>query len=754
MRRSAPTTRTPHPSGDAERLGRFSVNRIRGGAYPGAIMQTAPIPHRRRIPVMLLSLAAALFLFGSVVHGEEAWPRGLVVQFVREDLRDARIARLPVLRVPAGESPTPFLAPGPFQAIFEGFIEIEFIDDYTFFLSGRGKARLEIDGKLVLEASGDLRAAEAKSVELDSGQRPLRLEYTSPATGEAHVQLDWSSFDFVREPVSPLVVAHDPSGNSPAMELLRRGETLRRGRSLVASRRCLGCHRSEALPAAMPELHSELPRLDGITQRLQPDWLARWIAQPTAARHSATMPQVFDASAASQRADDIVAYLLSLSDGLPVRSSRPLTKEARENGAALFDKIGCVACHLPPGEAPDGGDDDRLALDHVDGKWRSAALVEFLLMPTRHYPAIAMPNFRLSGREAIDLAAYLIPAKDSGAATTTRDRPKSDPAAGRKSLEESGCLGCHELSGHSNRLAAPPFAALTKLSGDAASRGCLAERESATGAAPWFGFSIDERQSLQAFLGLQQRGAHPLEMLRRDSDVEYAQRRIETLRCNACHGRDGVLDQWSSREVGDPAGAPIGVREALATSEPELLQTRPRLTWSGEKLHADWLAVFLSDRERPPLRPWLEARMPAFALDAQRFARGLALQHGVLPERSDSESVANSLVDAEAVRVGEKLVAKDGGFACNTCHSLAGVEAEGVFDAKGPDLAGIPLRLRKSFYHRWMLNPLRLSPGTKMPEFASEGRSPYGEYYDGDAAQQFEALWQLFLTKAPEFRRP
>jgi hypothetical protein len=52
-----------------------------------------------------------------------------------------------------------------------------------------------------------------------------------------------------------------------------------------------------------------------------------------------------------------------------------------------------------------------------------------------------------------------------------------------------------------------------------------------------------------------------------------------------------------------------------------------------------------------------------------------------------------------------------------------------------------------------MRAPLRLEPGTKMPQFFPDGRSPLVEVLDGDAARQIEALWQ-YLLEGENLRPP
>ena len=195
-------------------------------------------PAKRIGSIAFLSLVT---LGAGVVHAADMNP-GLVISFERLDdsaARDSRLARMPALYVPQGESPTPFLDRGRFRAVWEGFLEVEFIDDYTFSAEGRGAIRLEIDGKLVLEGADHASLANLgqKTLELEDGLRPFMLRYESPPSGDAVVRLFWSSFDFMREPVHPGALRHDPRHAG-----LVAGARLRRGRDLVASRQCRACH--------------------------------------------------------------------------------------------------------------------------------------------------------------------------------------------------------------------------------------------------------------------------------------------------------------------------------------------------------------------------------------------------------------------------------------------------------------------------------------------------------------------------------
>ena len=71
-----------------------------------------------------------------------------------------------------------------------------------------------------------------------------------------------------------------------------------------------------------------------------------------------------------------------------------------------------------------------------------------------------------------------------------------------------------------------------------------------------------------------------------------------------------------------------------------------------------------------------------------------------------------------------------------------------VFEAPGINLAYSAERLRHDYYLRWVLNPLRIDPETKMPKFADEkGKTPLTDHFEGDAVQQYEAIWQYLHSQ-------
>jgi hypothetical protein len=208
------------------------------------------------------------------------------------------------------------------------------------------------------------------------------------------------------------------------------------------------------------------------------------------------------------------------------------------------------------------------------------------------------------------------------------------------------------------------------------------------------------------------------------------------LRCDACHKRDGEQ----------------ALRMAVLTEEsesgltPELL---PDLTWAGEKLHRSWAEQQIAGKIDARVRPWLKARMPAFPAYAAALAAQIEAEHGLGSTPHEAE------VQPELARIGEQLTLKEN-LDCRQCHGMGDLEPMG--DEKTKLAPGINFgfakdRLRRDYYHRFVLDPPRWDISTRMPKLAVDGRTTkVTKFYQGDAAQQFEAIWHYLQTVPPPSR--
>lgn len=228
--------------------------------------------------------------------------------------------------------------------------------------------------------------------------------------------------------------------------------------------------------------------------------------------------------------------------------------------------------------------------------------------------------------------------------------------------------------------------------------GCL-EVNPAT--APQYDLTRTQRADLIAFLAS---GNHSTVL----PPADYTTRAIQFLRCDRCHSDNNL-------------------------PSPQAL---------GGKLKPEWSASFIGGVNEVKPRPWLNARMPAFKAYATNIAIGLAALHGYARETS-----ADGAVDAQLVKVGERLISANGGFACVACHAVGSNSLQVVVESPGVNLAYSGERLLPDYFRRWLMNPIVIDPGTKMPAyFDAEGRSQLTEFFDGDAQKQIDAMWHYIRS--------
>ena len=629
--------------------------------------------------------AAPAIIFSLSVPGRAAEIKptpGLLVTYAVENHSDTVVSPNVWFYADPGKSPSPFLPDGKFTASWTGTLSVDLRGEYIFRAELNGVLKLEINGETILESvgQGDAPSDPSKPVKLNKGPNSLRATFSSPASGPAFIRLQWSEKGILWEPLPREALLHVETPE------FQKAENLRLGRELFLEHRCLKCHRHANFKNGLPELEMNAPDFEGIGTRRNADWLRRWIRDPKSLRKTAHMPQLFHDAKANENAGAIAAFLASL------KSSDPTGPEPKSDladpGKTLAGKLNCAGCHNLPDDPKI--DDAKISLKNVREKFAPGRLVAFLQKPDAHFAWIQMPNFQLSADEAASLDAYL---------NSVADKPNEISVSteaglverGKKLVQSSGCLNCHQLK-LENQFSTKTLADL-KWAG-----GCLAEKPDETSHSPRFNFSPAEREALQAF------GTTDKTSLGRHVPMEFAERQTRLLNCRACHGQ---------------------------------LEGFPPLELLGGKLKPEWSAKFIGGEIRYKPRPWLEARMPAFAKRAPALAIGLAAQHGYPPQTPSEPAVSQDLV-----KIGQKLISSDGGFSCISCHAVADQKATQVFESEGINLAYPADRLLPQYYQRWVRSPPRIDPASKMPiYFDEEGKSPLTEILGGDAGKQIDAIW-------------
>ena len=678
-------------------------------------------------------MGAALALLGALtVLARATDTNGFAVKFTSADGKVSDTMVLPNLwlYVEAGQPATPFLPPGKFTAVFEGRIVGDLRANYFFKAEELGGTlRLEVNNVVVLDTGTPCTLSQA--VQINKGPNRIKATLTSRA-GNSFVRVGWTEKGTNVNPIPNSWITHAVTPE------LQQAEMVYLGRELFLENRCAQCH-TEKFAAPVPELAMDAPQLDGLGARRNYGWLAQWILDPRSTRASVHMPKLLNGPKAKEDAEAIAAYLTSLKTEPPV----PMVKRAApfgDNGRAIdeitqrsgvnarskagdgneqpvnqnqerlpiFERLHCAACH----NAPDKTENDaaKISLKHVAQKFSGGKLAEFLEKPEHHFAWIRMPNFKLASPEAKELAEFLLKHADRAEATAAPTN-QAVLQRGQQLVQSTGCLNCHRVDKLGNQFTAP---ALAKLRPEA--KGCLAVKHGASSKAPDFAFTPKEREASLAFLQADRAS------LTRHSPLEFATRETRLLNCTACHGNIDLV---------------------------------PAFEGLGGKLKPEWAAAFLAGAPfkvradiHPKGEPWVAARMPAFPARAQWLAEGLAMQQGYPPK-----TPAEGPVDEEAAKIGHKMIGKDNGLSCISCHAVNGTPALEVFESEGLNFGLTGSRLLKPYFFRWMRAPLAVDPQTKMPGYFEDGRSALTDYYEGDGEKQINALYE-YIRQGEKMAEP
>jgi cbb3-type cytochrome oxidase cytochrome c subunit len=661
-----------------------------------------------------VSVVAEVALAAPVPQGSLARGAKVTFETVRGDqVRHSQRARLLSLAVDRGETPTPFLPVGAFRATYEVMVTLPARDRMKFHLDGRGKVKLTINGKVALEGSLSLRKSleTKKAVRLKKGGNDIQIEFESAARGDGALRVFWSGFDFGFEPITPEVMSY-PATDAAVLA----GEQLRQGHQLFVERRCARCHDFDELrlaDSAYLELDRTGPDLRLVGSRVQQGWMAKWMEDPHEVRPEATMPKF---PLAGSDAVDLASYLVTLGEPQPHAG---FAKQQVEAGAERYRELGCVACHTRTDETKkDAESSNRIHLAFVKEKWHASGLLAYLQDPSAHYSDVRMPNLKVSVEDAGNLAAYLL--KDAAPLPVKN----GDQKKGRRLVRKYGCFLCHVFGED-----IPPVdRVFPRYRNLKPKRGCLADKPG--GDAPDHHLVEEDRDALRAFLPFAN------EVPFRKSPLGFGARQIVAERCTACHALDGQASTWAR------LAEKWSEDEPLPPEQDPVAQGLPSLTWVGSKLQPSWIRKFIIG-DLPSPRPWLTARMPKFEKHGAALADGLVREHGYL---SKDEPIRAG--GANLAMHGGRLMQQGTGFGCVQCHAVGNKKAEQVFEREGINLVTARKRLRHEYYTRWLADPTRLDPDARMPKYAdNNGKTAFVDVLAGDAAKQFEAIWQALGDK-------
>ncbi len=506
--------------------------------------------------------------------------------------------------------------------------------------------------------------------------------------------------------------------------------------------------------------------------------------------------------------NSVVAYLVKRSGG----SAYPAPPKGDQTaGKKTLETVGCLGCHVI-GDDKRGikgipSASFRYHGPHLDGtgsKVNAGWLYSWVRNPKAYWHDTRMPNLRLSEKEGADVTAYLMSLRNDGFSNQTRpalDKKMRDTIVGEylksqfsvkqsdeklqamsdeertqflgeKTIARHGCFGCHTITGFEK--ATPIGTELTEEGSKLVERldfgfeegriphtlpgwvhrKLLEPRVFDVGKVkrpeellrmPKFHFTTDEADSLVTAVLSMTKEQIPLAAQKRLSAderfVEKGRRMVRNYNCQACHqiGEEGGTFRAIVQDQLESSGGDTLQAQALS---PPLLYNDKAKIGEGARVHTDWLHAFLANPENK-VRPWLQVRMPSFEFDeTQRntITHYFASQDGV-PYPYEPKPAT----DPALLAVGRELFGK---WQCVKCHVVAGKLPNQDPANMAPDLAKVPSRLRAAWIDRWLADPLRIAPGTRMPtNFPVEAsENAYPEILGGDQQKQIAAVRTYLLS--------
>ncbi len=704
---------------------------------------------------LLVALVLPVFAPAQEVKRAELKP-GLI--FTAKDKGGFAVSRLEPtvgLTLLAGDAPHP-RSDGGETFTWTGYIQIVSAGKYTFAGELLGKLTVAIGDQTVLTQTvkgGDKAAwMGGGEVELKAGIQPFTatLERTDKI---ARVSLQWRGPRFRDEPIPHFFFGHTEKQRPASFTDDVKRE---HGRLLFEELACAKCH----TPAADDKMAKGLaertgPNLTKLVERAYPGWVDAWLADPKKLRPHTAMPAVFaddDAGKAERYA--VLSYLYSL--GKPVETYKPPLvypnplKESIARGGKLYLTAGCATCHgdqltAPPTKKKNDDPDapvekpfDPLAsyygvggnpqafytLNHVGSKYRPETLAKFLKDPTATNPHGRMPSMVLTDPEALDIANHLCTVTNDKIDPKMPAAPPTDDVKidwvkmGQTTFAAKGCANCHAVEEKGKAVATTAITPKLADVAKATDKGCLSEKPSAKAAN--YSLTAEQRSALQTFLkdGLTGAGS--------PSPVHTARTAVKRFNCLNCHQRDGEggIDAFLADKM-------KSLENAVNADDVQ----PPKLTGVGHKMRTSWMKEVLTNAGRA--RPWMTLRMPQYGnANVGTLHEQLPLLDGAVTD----DTVAAPKYTKEKIDTGRALAGKQG-HGCISCHDISGQKGGGT---RGPDLATTNQRVRYDWNVRWMHQPQRMVPGTKMPQAFIEGKSLLDQYYKGDGDQQIEALWAYF----------
>ncbi len=530
---------------------------------------------------------------------------------------------------------------------------------------------------------------------------------------------------------------------------------LAQGQRLFEQIGCTGCH--------LVEGHENIPKvgpsLRRISAKVDPSWAISWIQDPHKFRSRTRMPNF---GLNEDQAVAIASYLWTRSktDGDKWLKDHPLPAGYRgqadqlvTRGRELVNSIGCKGCHgFADGEFSTalGTNKDLIPnLKDVAAKVGPQWTYHWLKNPRDFSPDTRMPSLRLTDQEALSITAYLMTLGGKGAGIRGIEQRLADAGNAKRGealIRKYGCFGCHDIPGMEKE---------SRIGVELTTFGSKFLEELSFGnrkdihetwddwtfnklktpriyitprvdqLMPQFNLSDEDAKALRVLLATFKESEVPAGYAANNSEevmnIVEGRRLMHQYNCIGCHtieSRGGFVQKYYENKNLAP----------------------PNLNGEGEKVQSNWLFAFL--KAPIPVRPWLQIRMPSFGFSDEETNLLVSYFNGLSKVRIPYVHFDDGSVPPEHIPAARRMFSKDY-FDCLSCHQQGEKKPEGPPEGWAPDLTLARSRLNPYWVIKWLQDPQKVQPGTKMPSYYPGGPD---DILGGKDDRQIEALRDYIMT--------
>ena len=514
---------------------------------------------------------------------------------------------------------------------------------------------------------------------------------------------------------------------------------LDRGRKLLLTLNCVGCHRMQGVERP-PMLG---PDLTNIGTKVSREWIYKWLKDPRTltsidgtqlvngyvSEDEPRMPK-FRLNDKELRA--ISSYLSALaSDPIKPYKFDPKTVAAWEKrpdlidqGETRFRQMFCTTCHslsvTRAGETKLIGGDIGPELTKVGSKVNADWLAAWLRNPQSYLPHSKMPRYQWSDQDLYLITQYVQSKLTDPSLLSDLpklDAPSSDDLRlGRRLFAEKGCSSCHVVKGLSPQTDFGPD--LASLGSKNASQLEFGNSKITRTPVAYIEAKITDPAAVNKAARMPQYSLAP-----GDLDALTTALLSMTGKSTAA-GLEGLMIP-ANRAQFRPAGTFGQLFERYKCYVCHQFNgyggtLAPDLTNEGSRAQKKWIAGFLKNPQT--MRPTLTFRMPQFNMTDDEAAT-LADYLSMVMQTPAVDQASSKPYTAEMANRGKQLYEVK--YQCQSCHTIG---SGGGY--VGPNLTNAGNWITPAWAMEWLKNPQSLVPGTIEPhrDFTDEERTALTAY--------------------------